>query len=212
MRCGFPARAPAAGSESRCFEVPPFGRGLRAFVLRTRRPVPGTGREPACAGRVPRSAPTARPCSWLGKVAAPLCGVRELGVSVCDCSRAAEWGVPRPWRGARWATLSSFPPCVGQGAPQILQQRPEAAPPGCPTVRGAELCVVTGNRQMRGPPVPGPAGKEQSVLGSKRCRGDGRAGAKQCQAGLGKESELPLACSGHPEEGFRGDQICVSVR
>lgn len=54
--------------------------------------------------------------------------------------------------------------------------------------------------------------KEQSVLGSKRCRGDGRAGAKQCQAGLGKESELPPACSGHPEEGFRGDQICVSVR
>ena len=42
--------------------------------------------------------------------------------------------------------------------------------------------------------------------GGKGGLGDGRAGAKKCQAGLGgllgKESELPPASSGHLEEGF----------
>lgn len=42
--------------------------------------------------------------------------------------------------------------------------------------------------------------------GRKGGPGDGRAGAKKCQAGLGgllgKESELPPASSGHLEEGF----------
>lgn len=96
---GFLPGPQAASFGSRCSQLPPICRGLRAFVLRTRRPVPGTGREPGCAGRVPPSAPTRPPCSWLGEVAAPLCGVRELGVSVRDGSRAAaERGVPRPWQ------------------------------------------------------------------------------------------------------------------
>lgn len=186
---GFLPGPQAASFGSRCSQLPPICRGLRAFVLRTRRPVPGTGREPGCAGRVPPSAPTRPPCSWLGEVAAPLCGVRELGVSVRDGSRAAaERGVPRPWQRfllplLAWARVL---PKSSSSAPRLLRQ-------------AAQLSEVnsvwsqrTGRREA---PLPlGPLAKRRVSWGARAVGAMGERGPSNTRLGWGRSlSSLPPA-------------------
>lgn len=109
--------------------------------------------------RISESTPTRMAMQLAGKVAAPPCGVPELGVSMFDCRTGQLNGEPQ----GPGAFLSSLG--VGQGAPQILKQCSKAAPPGWTTALGdVQPHVLMGTAS----PAPGLVlATEESVLGGK---------------------------------------------
>lgn len=160
-----PCLSPWPGSARfgrRCFQLFPVLQGPPGLCSRNKNTSAGLRTGARTCWRISEGTPTRLTMQPAGKVAAPPCGVPDLGCPCWTAGPGSEWGARSPG-----ALLSSLG--VGQGAPQILKQCSKAAPPGWTTaLADVQPHVLMGTAS----PAPGSVlATEESVLGGGEMSG-----------------------------------------